>query len=53
MSEREEEPQQKPSDKPEEATESAGSGDEHSDAPGPHGTGEVYPRGDRDEEEDD
>jgi hypothetical protein len=34
-----------------------GSSDEHSDAPGPHGTGEVYPRGDRpegdDSEEDD
>ena len=35
-----------------EATEPAGGSDEHSDAPGPHGTGEVYPRGDRPEEED-
>jgi hypothetical protein len=25
---------------------------DHSDAPGPHGTGEVYPRGDRPEEDD-
>ena len=30
-----------------------GSSDEHSDTPGPHGTGEVYPRGDRPEGEDD
>jgi hypothetical protein len=36
---------------PDEAVEPAGEEDEHSDAPGPHGTGEVYPRGDRPEEE--
>jgi len=41
------------SETPEEAVEPAGGDDEHSDAPGPHGTGEVYPRGDRPEEEDD
>ena len=35
-----------------EATEPAGGDDEHSEAPGPHGTGEVYPRGDRPEDED-
>jgi hypothetical protein len=29
-----------------------GSSGEHSEAPGPHGTGEVYPRGDRPEEDD-
>ena len=29
-----------------------GSSDQHSDAPGPHGTGEVYPRGPQDDEED-
>jgi hypothetical protein len=28
-----------------------GSSDEHSEAPGPHGTGEVYPRGNREEED--
>ena len=32
--------------------EPAGDEDEHSDAPGPHGTGEVYPRGDRPERDD-
>ena len=38
---------------PDEAAEPAGQEDEHSDAPGPHGTGEIYPRGDRPEEDDD
>lgn len=32
---------------------SLGDSDQHSDAPGPHGTGEVYPRGDRPEQDDD
>jgi hypothetical protein len=31
---------------------SLGDTDEHSDAPGPHGTGEVYPRGNRPEDDD-
>jgi hypothetical protein len=47
----EEQDRERPEDT-DEATEPAGSGDEHSDAPGPHGTGEVYPRGDREDEED-
>ena len=29
---------------------SLGDSDQHSEAPGPHGTGEVYPRGDRPDE---
>ena len=37
---------------PDEAAKPAGDGDdEHSDAPGPHGTGEVYPRGNEDDAE--
>jgi hypothetical protein len=48
---REREPDQEREEETDEATKPAGGDDEHSDAPGPHGTGEAYPRGDRPEED--
>ena len=49
---REREQEHQPDEEQDEASEPAGQDDEHSGAPGPHGTGEVYPRGDRPEDDD-